>query len=53
VWVAKDRSQGRYTRVLGKVVKRTKAWDGEWKYTVRDNDGADIKDIEESMLEPE
>jgi len=52
VWVAKDRSQGRYARVLGKVVKRTKAWDGGWKYTVRDSDEVDIKDIEEAELDP-
>jgi hypothetical protein len=53
VWVAKDESQGRYARVLGKVVESTKSWDGGWKYTIQDSDGNEIKDIEESKLEPE
>jgi hypothetical protein len=53
VWLAKDSSQGRHARVLGKVVEITKAWNGEWKNTVRDSNGSDIKDIDESNLEPE
>jgi hypothetical protein len=53
VWVVKDRSQGRYADVLGTVVKVAGAGDQGWKYTVRDREGNDIKDIEESKLKPE
>jgi hypothetical protein len=49
----KDKSQGRYIDVLGTVVKVTGARDRGWKYTVRDSQENDIKDIEESKLEPE
>jgi len=48
---SKDWSQGRYVTVSGTVVKVAGGRDQGWKYTVRDIEGNDIKDIEESELE--
>jgi hypothetical protein len=53
VWVAKDASKKRYAQVRGKIVERTKAWNGEWRYTVEDSKGNQIEDVKESELKPE
>jgi hypothetical protein len=53
VWVAKDRSQGRLFDVLGTIVKVESDGTLGWKYTVRDINGKEIDDIEESELRPE
>jgi hypothetical protein len=53
VWVLKDRSQERYADVLGTVVKVEGAPDRGWKYTVRDNEGNEITDVEDTKMEPE
>lgn len=53
MWVLKDRSQERYADVLGTVVKVEGAPDRGWKYTVRDNEGNEITDVEDTKMEPE